>query len=74
MRENTGVTVVGVGDDGWHGLTDEARAVLREAPAITTASRSAACASSVSPGQPSSPMPTTTTVASPLMPCPSRTV
>ena len=33
------VTVVGVGDDGWHGLTDEARTVLREAPAITGGAR-----------------------------------
>jgi precorrin-6Y C5,15-methyltransferase (decarboxylating) len=28
------VTVVGVGDDGWPGLTEEARGVLREAPLI----------------------------------------
>jgi len=33
------VTVVGVGDDGWHGLTDEAKAVLRDAPAIAGAAR-----------------------------------
>lgn len=33
------VTVVGVGDDGWDGLTDEARAVLREAPVIAGGDR-----------------------------------
>ena len=33
------VTVVGVGDDGWQGLTGEARAVLREAPLIAGGDR-----------------------------------
>jgi precorrin-6B C5,15-methyltransferase / cobalt-precorrin-6B C5,C15-methyltransferase len=39
MGEKAAVTVVGIGDDGWHGLTDEARAVLREAPTIAGATR-----------------------------------
>ena len=33
------VTVVGVGDDGWPGLTEEARGVLREAPLIVGSAR-----------------------------------
>jgi precorrin-6Y C5,15-methyltransferase (decarboxylating) len=33
------VTIVGVGDDGWPGLTEEARAVLREAPVIAGGDR-----------------------------------
>jgi precorrin-6Y C5,15-methyltransferase (decarboxylating) len=33
------VTVVGVGDDGWPGLTEEARGVLREAPLIVGSTR-----------------------------------
>jgi precorrin-6B C5,15-methyltransferase / cobalt-precorrin-6B C5,C15-methyltransferase len=33
------VTVVGVGDDGWPGLTEEARGVLREAPLIAGSAR-----------------------------------
>jgi len=33
------VTVVGLGDDGWPGLTEEARAALREAPLIVGSAR-----------------------------------
>jgi precorrin-6Y C5,15-methyltransferase (decarboxylating) len=33
------VTVVGVGDDGWPGLSDDARAVLRAAPVIAGGAR-----------------------------------
>ena len=33
------VTVVGVGDDGWPGLTEEARGILREAPLIVGSTR-----------------------------------
>jgi precorrin-6Y C5,15-methyltransferase (decarboxylating) len=33
------VTVVGVGDDGWPGLSEEARGVLREAPLIVGSTR-----------------------------------
>lgn len=33
------VTVVGVGDDGWQGLTDEARGVLRQASVIAGGAR-----------------------------------
>lgn len=39
MSDQASVTVVGVGDDGWRGLTDEARAVLREAPVIAGGAR-----------------------------------
>jgi precorrin-6B C5,15-methyltransferase / cobalt-precorrin-6B C5,C15-methyltransferase len=39
VSEKAGVTVVGIGDDGWPGLTDEARAILREAPAIAGGAR-----------------------------------
>jgi precorrin-6B C5,15-methyltransferase / cobalt-precorrin-6B C5,C15-methyltransferase len=39
VSEQASVTVVGIGDDGWHGLTDGARAVLREAPAIVGGAR-----------------------------------
>ena len=34
MSERAAVTVVGIGDDGWDGLTETARAALRQAPVI----------------------------------------
>jgi precorrin-6Y C5,15-methyltransferase (decarboxylating) len=39
VRTQPVVTVVGIGDDGWHGLTDEARAALRAAPVIVGSAR-----------------------------------
>jgi precorrin-6Y C5,15-methyltransferase (decarboxylating) len=39
MSGHVNVTVVGMGDDGWPGLTDEARRVLREAPLIAGSAR-----------------------------------
>jgi precorrin-6Y C5,15-methyltransferase (decarboxylating) len=39
MTDQVTVTVVGIGDDGWTGLTDEARTALREAPVIAGAPR-----------------------------------
>jgi precorrin-6B C5,15-methyltransferase / cobalt-precorrin-6B C5,C15-methyltransferase len=39
MTGQESVTVVGVGDDGWQGLTEEARAVLRAAPLIAGSAR-----------------------------------
>jgi precorrin-6Y C5,15-methyltransferase (decarboxylating) len=39
MNGPASVTVVGVGDDGWSGLTEEARGVLREAPLIVGSAR-----------------------------------
>lgn len=39
MTGQASVTVVGVGDDGWQGLAEEARAVLREAPLIAGSAR-----------------------------------
>ena len=39
MTDQATVTVVGIGDDGWTGLTDEARTALREAPVIAGAAR-----------------------------------
>ncbi len=39
VRTQPIVTVVGIGDDGWPGLTDEARAVLRAAPVIVGSAR-----------------------------------
>ena len=39
MSEQPNVIVVGIGDDGWPGLADEARAVLRDAPVIAGADR-----------------------------------
>ncbi len=39
MTGPASVTVVGVGDDGWPGLTEEARAALREAPLIVGSTR-----------------------------------
>jgi precorrin-6Y C5,15-methyltransferase (decarboxylating) len=39
VRTQPIVTVVGIGDDGWAGLTDEARAALRAAPVIVGSAR-----------------------------------
>jgi precorrin-6B C5,15-methyltransferase / cobalt-precorrin-6B C5,C15-methyltransferase len=39
MNPQPTVTVVGIGDDGWHGLTQEARIVLSEAPVIVGSAR-----------------------------------
>jgi len=39
MTGQASVTVVGVGDDGWPGLSEEARAVLRAAPLIAGSAR-----------------------------------
>jgi precorrin-6Y C5,15-methyltransferase (decarboxylating) len=39
MTDATRVTVVGLGDDGWPGLTAEARAALRQAPLIAGSAR-----------------------------------
>lgn len=39
ISDRASVTIVGVGADGWQGLTDEARAVLRDASAIAGATR-----------------------------------
>lgn len=35
----TGVTVVGIGEDGWDGLGEAARAALRGAPLIVGSTR-----------------------------------
>ena len=39
MSERAAVTIVGIGDDGWAGLTETARAELRQAPMIVGSSR-----------------------------------
>ena len=39
MSERAAVTVVGIGDDGWDGLTETARAALRQAPMIVGSTR-----------------------------------
>jgi precorrin-6Y C5,15-methyltransferase (decarboxylating) len=39
MNPQPTVTVVGIGDDGWHGLTEQARIALREAPVIVGSAR-----------------------------------
>ena len=39
MTDQAAVTVIGIGDDGWTGLTDEARTALRGAPVIAGAAR-----------------------------------
>jgi precorrin-6Y C5,15-methyltransferase (decarboxylating) len=39
MNNQAAVTVVGIGDDGWEGLSEQARTVLREAPVIVGGSR-----------------------------------
>ena len=39
MSERAAVTVVGIGDDGWDGLTETARAALRQAPVIVGSTR-----------------------------------
>ena len=39
MSGQASVTVIGVGDDGWAGLTDEARSILRAAPVIAGSAR-----------------------------------
>ena len=39
MSERAAVTVVGIGDDGWDGLTETARAALQQAPMIVGSTR-----------------------------------
>ena len=39
MNPQPTVTVVGIGDDGWHGLTEQARIALREARVIVGSAR-----------------------------------
>jgi len=39
VSERAAVTVVGIGDDGWDGLTETARAALRQAPVIFGSTR-----------------------------------
>ena len=39
MSQREAVTVVGIGDDGWDGLTERARAALRQAPVIVGSAR-----------------------------------
>jgi precorrin-6B C5,15-methyltransferase / cobalt-precorrin-6B C5,C15-methyltransferase len=39
MNGKARVTIVGIGDDGWHSLTSEAREALRQAPVISGAPR-----------------------------------
>jgi precorrin-6Y C5,15-methyltransferase (decarboxylating) len=39
MSEPAAVTVVGIGDDGWDGLSEPARAALRQAPVIVGSAR-----------------------------------
>ena len=39
VSERAAVTVVGIGDDGWAGLTETARAALRQAPMIVGSTR-----------------------------------
>jgi precorrin-6B C5,15-methyltransferase / cobalt-precorrin-6B C5,C15-methyltransferase len=39
VSERAAVTVVGIGDDGWDGLTETARAALRQAPVIVGSTR-----------------------------------
>ena len=39
MSGRAAVTVVGIGDDGWDGLTETARAALRQAPVIVGSTR-----------------------------------
>jgi len=39
VSERAAVTVVGIGDDGWDGLTETARAALRQAPMIVGSTR-----------------------------------
>ena len=39
MSGRAAVTVVGIGDDGWDGLTETARAALRQAPMIVGSTR-----------------------------------
>ncbi|HEV8424169.1 MAG TPA: precorrin-6y C5,15-methyltransferase (decarboxylating) subunit CbiE [Actinomycetes bacterium] len=39
MSERAAVTIVGIGDDGWDGLTEMARAALRQAPVIVGSTR-----------------------------------
>jgi precorrin-6B C5,15-methyltransferase / cobalt-precorrin-6B C5,C15-methyltransferase len=56
----TTVTVVGIGDDGWPGLTGEAQAALRDAPAIAGGGRQLA----LLPGLPGRRIP----LPSPLLP------
>jgi precorrin-6B C5,15-methyltransferase / cobalt-precorrin-6B C5,C15-methyltransferase len=60
MTDQATVTVVGIGDDGWTGLSDEARAALRDAPVIAGAARHLA----LLPGLPARRVP----LPSPLLP------
>jgi precorrin-6Y C5,15-methyltransferase (decarboxylating) len=39
MSDQAAVTVVGIGDDGWEGLSEQARTALRDAPVIVGSSR-----------------------------------
>ncbi len=39
VRERPAVTVVGIGDEGWDGLSEPARAALRDAPVIVGSTR-----------------------------------
>jgi precorrin-6Y C5,15-methyltransferase (decarboxylating) len=55
MSEQAAVTVVGIGDDGWDGLTEAARAALRQAPVIVGSARQLALLPDL--GVPQEPLP-----------------